>query len=165
MLVEETEYDEQIHCKVVMEKKCRNFDPNSSDRNSSDRNSSENELETYTEDVCHTMYKKECEIQYRPQMSKVKVKVCPGGQVKVMRSLDNETPEVNMANLVMDVRPAEVKEEKDTANDKVGACEGGRRSVCVKKYETECSTEYIQHPMKEDHPRCRVHQVLESHIH
>ena len=29
--------------------------------------------------VCHTMTMKECETTYRPQMTKVKVRVCPNG--------------------------------------------------------------------------------------
>ena len=41
-----------------------------------------------TEEACHTAYKRECRITYRPSMTKVKVKVCPGGRVKYMgRSL------------------------------------------------------------------------------
>ena len=44
-----------------------------------------------TEQACHTAYKRECRITYRPSMTKVKVKVCPGGRVKYMgRSLRHE---------------------------------------------------------------------------
>ena len=38
--------------------------------------------------VCHTMTMKDCETSYRPQMTKVKVRVCPD---KI--NLDNESAE------------------------------------------------------------------------
>jgi hypothetical protein len=79
---EEIEYDEQIHCKVAMRKKC--------DSDDNAPAASEDDEEEMSE-ACHTMYKKECRITYRPRMTKVQVRVCPNGRVKVRVTRWKET--------------------------------------------------------------------------
>ena len=50
--------------------------------------------------VCHTMTMKECETSYRPQMTKVKVRVCPD---KI--NLDNESAENIHQNFINGLVP------------------------------------------------------------
>ena len=62
-MMQDFEYEDEIHCQIRMKEICQEQD------------------ESF-EKACHTVYKKECEISYRPQMTKVKVRVCPGDQVE-----------------------------------------------------------------------------------
>ncbi|XP_059095279.1 uncharacterized protein LOC131890027 isoform X1 [Tigriopus californicus] len=146
-MIQELEYEDQIICKVQMVRKCQD----------------EIDLSEDMEDAetCHTMYKKECEIFYRPHMTKVKVKVCPNGvgkPEKLERSLDvQENNEVDFLpnSVVIDVRPAPKIENATSSSE----CVDGKREVCVKKYDTECHTKMIKHEMMEDHPKCHVKMV------
>ncbi len=49
------------------------------------------------------MYERECEVTYHPQMTKVKVKVCPDQEEKVMNDDGEEDEDKN--SVVIDVRP------------------------------------------------------------
>jgi hypothetical protein len=76
-MMEDVEYENQIHCKVQMQKSCQFVNsPAASD-----------------EQACHTMYHKECQTTYRPHITKVNVRVCPEGAVE--RVFANETKQVN----------------------------------------------------------------------
>ena len=71
---------------------------------------------------------------------------------KANKDEQGEDEEENTNSVVIDVRPARPKNRK-------GDCINGKRKICVKKYETECRTDHIEHEMVEDHPRCRVQMV------
>ena len=62
-----TQYDEQIHCKVQMKKKCK---ADRLDDLLDNLAAAEGEEEDEMGEACHTMYKKECRISYRPRMTK-----------------------------------------------------------------------------------------------
>ena len=71
--VEETEYDEQIHCKVQMKRRCRADRLDALLDNLAEAAAAaegEEEEEDEMGEACHTMYKKECRISYRPRMTK-----------------------------------------------------------------------------------------------
>ncbi len=55
-------------------------------------------------EACHTVYERECEVSYRPQMTKVKVKVCPDEESHEVEEDEQDTDESN--SVVIDVRPA-----------------------------------------------------------
>lgn len=98
---QDTEYETMIQCRVAMKKTCSN------QKNSADNNA--NQQQTQPNEACHTVYDKNCKTVYRPHRSKVRVRVCPDGNVNVANSpfetntgldeLDNEN------NIVLDVRP------------------------------------------------------------
>lgn len=129
--VERMEYDEQIHCTVAMEEKC--------DKNNSGEGGEEEEVEE--DEACHTMFKKECMISYRPRATRVRVKVCPDGRVSLAEDGDEGKKNDGgggINSVVMDIRPS-------VDGEKRSGCINGRVRICVKKYETECKTEYIKH--------------------
>ena len=72
-MVEDVEYENQIHCKVQMQKSCQFI----------------NSPAETDEQACHTMYHKECQTVYRPHMTKVNVRVCPEGAVERIFPVDN----------------------------------------------------------------------------
>ena len=74
-MMEDVKFDEEIRCNVRMKKICNQDDDDGDD--------------AMTE-ACHTVYKKECQISYRPEMTKVKVRVCPGEDVKRMEDEKGE---------------------------------------------------------------------------
>ena len=157
--VEEIEYDEQIHCTVQMRRRCEDGDD--LDNVAAGNEEDEEELS----EACHTMYKKECRITYRPRMTKVRVRVCPNGGVKVVKSLRPGRTDGNNS-VVIDVRPEDYESGGnglDDSNGGKGACDPatGKRKICVKKYETECRTRYVKQEMEEDRPQCRV-QLMEK---
>ena len=59
-MVEEMEYDQKIQCRVMMKEECAD-----------DADDADNEIVEH--EACHMMYKKQCDISYRPKMTKVKV--------------------------------------------------------------------------------------------
>ncbi len=63
--MEDIDYDEEIRCSVKMKRVC---DPQEQQQGG----------DSLIQEACHTMYKKECRISYKPEMTKVKVRVCPG---------------------------------------------------------------------------------------
>ena len=72
-MMEDVEYENQIHCKVEMQKTCQFI----------------NSPATSEDQACHTMYHKECQTVYRPHMTKVNVRVCPEGAVETLAVNDN----------------------------------------------------------------------------
>ena len=115
----------QLHCKVDMVEEC-------DDRAAAD---GDNDFEDVIEEdeACHTMFKKECRISYRPRAGKVMVKVCPDGKQDLM---DGDVSN----SVVMDVRPT----PKPERGEQRSRCVAGKVKICVKKYETECGTEYVK---------------------
>jgi len=145
---QDTEYETMIQCRVAMKKTCANQEV------------TENTQETERpNEACHTVYDKKCKTVYRPHRSKVRVRVCPDGNVNVANSpfgantgvdeLDNEN------NIVLDVRPNPRLPSPQIAKK----CHKGRRTVCTTKYHTECTTQQVQQTMQEDHPKCQVEMV------
>ena len=57
-LVQDTEYETMIQCRVAMTKSCED-------------NTIDDTI-TKSEEACHTVYEKECETVYRPHRSKVR---------------------------------------------------------------------------------------------
>jgi len=149
--IQDTEYETMIQCRVAMKKTCSN------QKNSADNNA--NQQQTQPNEACHTVYDKNCKTVYRPHRSKVRVRVCPDGNVNVANSpfetntgldeLDNEN------NIVLDVRPNPRLPSPQIAKK----CHKGRRTVCTTKYHTECTTQQVQQTMQEDHPKCQVEMV------
>jgi len=163
--VEEMEYDEQIHCKVQMKRKCKADRLDDLLDNLAEAAAAEGEEEDEMGEACHTMYKKECRISYRPRMTKVRVRVCPkSGRVNVVKSLRPGRTSGNNS-VVLDVMANVARNEATGGigvnNGGEGECDPatGKRKICVKKYETECRTRYVKQMMMEDQPRCRVQLV------
>ena len=82
-MMEDVEYENQIHCKVQMQKTCQFI----------------NSPATSEDQACHTMYHKECQTVYRPQMTKVNVRVCPEGAVETI-AVNESTVKVSNANYI-----------------------------------------------------------------
>ena len=67
------------HCDLDLDKTDNDFSRNKTidgEETGNKRNGDHDENRTQ---ACHTMTMKECETSYRPQMTKVKVRVCPNG--------------------------------------------------------------------------------------
>ena len=74
------------HCDLDLDKTYNDFSKNETIDGEETGNIPNGEHEESRKQVCHTMTMKECETSYRPQMTKVKVRVCPNGI-----DLDNES--------------------------------------------------------------------------
>ncbi|CAB4065464.1 unnamed protein product [Lepeophtheirus salmonis] len=95
--------------------------------------------------------RKKCDISFRPRMKKVRVRICPGEKDSVNLSTEESGGYRN--NVVIDVRP------NGSIASKTSPCIGGKRKICVTKYETECSTIRRMKKMIEDHPRCQIEHL------
>merc|ERR1719412_2304569 len=137
-----------IQCRVAMKKTCTNeeMDPKADHQETTSPN-----------EACHTVYDKNCKTVYRPHRSKVRVRICPDGNVNVVNSpfdFGSKT-EDNENSIVMDVRPDPRLPSPEIAKK----CHKGRRTVCTTKYHTECTTQQVQQTMQEDYPKCQVEMV------
>jgi len=146
--IQDTEYETMIQCRVAMKKTCSN------------QKSADNAQEQVKpNEACHTVYDKNCKTVYRPHRSKVRVRVCPDGNVNVANSpfrTNTELDELdNENNIVLDVRPNPRLPSPQIAKK----CHKGRRTICTTKYHTECTTQQVQQTMQEDHPKCQVEMV------
>lgn len=145
-LVQDTEYETMIQCRVAMTKSCED-------------NTIDDTI-TKSEEACHTVYEKECKTVYRPHRSKVRVRICPNGKVNRARSpfspINKLEDDQNDNSIVLDVRP----NPRLTSPPQIKKqCHNGKRMVCTTKYHTECTTQQIQQTMEEDHPKCQVEMV------
>jgi len=152
--IQDTEYETMIQCRVAMKKTCTNQQIDNLEDNL--------EKQQHPNEACHTVYDKNCKTVYRPHRSKVRVRVCPDGNVNVANSPfetntddDDDNLEDNENNIVLDVRPNPRLPSPQIAKK----CHKGRRTVCTTKYHTECTTQQVQQTMQEDHPKCQVEMV------
>lgn len=139
--VQDTEYETMIQCHVAMIKSCE-----------------DNSVEDIKpeKEACHTVYEKECKSVYRPQRSKVRVRVCPDGIVDRAKSpFGSRYDGQNENSIALDIRPNPSSSSLAVKKQ----CRNGKRMVCTTKYQTECTTQQIQQTMEEDHPKCQVEMV------
>jgi len=139
--VQDTEYETMIQCHVAMTKSCE-----------------DNTVEDIKpeKEACHTVYEKECKSVYRPQKSKVRVRICPDGIVDRAKSpFGSKYQSENENSIALDIRP----NPRLTSPQIKKQCHKGKRMVCNTKYQTECTTQQIQQTMEEDHPKCQVEMV------
>lgn len=69
---------------------------------------------------------------------------------------DQNAGEENENSIVLDVRP---DPRLPIDNNQNGKCRNGRRTVCITKYHTECTTQQVQQTMQEDYPKCQLEMV------
>lgn len=79
------------------------------------------------EEACHTVYERECQVSYRPSVSKVKVRVCPGRDDEMAGDGDHAGEDENELHnsVVIDIRPTPAPAGGETRSD----CVGGVRRV------------------------------------
>ena len=65
------------HCDLHLNKEEKDRIDNKNNHGNKDEKENEENSDEGTKQVCHTMTMKKCETTYRPQMAKVKVRVCP----------------------------------------------------------------------------------------
>ena len=129
-LVQEIEYDDQIHCTVGMKEVC--------------------EQNESTKEVCHSMSVKECKTVFKPQASVVKVKICSDSNATESTKTQRRQAAAAVSGSLRPASPKFHGEEE---------CIDGFRQVCETKHESVCNTVQVKHEMLEDHPVCHIERV------
>ena len=65
------------HCDLHFDNKAKDGLDNKNNQGNEGEDGNEENSDEGRKQVCHTMTMKKCETTYRPQMAKVKVRVCP----------------------------------------------------------------------------------------